>query len=317
MLRLSQDATAGFEPQVWDLLGNEHNFLLRDTTHGNRLPFRVAVGAPTHSLLVEPNGNVGVGAKVTTDATPAAVPTPSSLYVYRADGTAKLMVEEGNATRGARVLGQLQNDGPAQLQFTDASADPMTWLAGNGDGHDFALRPGTLSSTPVLTVSPTGDTRAGGAFEQRLDGQTDVGAVDPQRVLAGIKAVPQFSSWRYAGDPTGTAHLGPSAADFRAATGAGPAGNVLSTGDVAAAALIGVRALADIPPGSDPRVTPLVVDVAALKTRGTTYLHRIKVLESGQKKLTSANKKLTSSNKKMAKTLAALQKQVKALARRH
>jgi hypothetical protein len=309
-VRLQQDTSSGFPPQMWDVAGNESSFFVRDTTHGLRLPFRIGAGAPTHSLLIEPNGNVGVGAKVAGDA---AVPTPTSLYVYRSDGTARLTVEEGNGTRAARTLGELQNNGPAQLQFTDDSSDPMAWVVGNGDGHDFAIRAGT-SSPATLSVAPNGDTRISGVLEQRTDGQTDIAAVDPARILTGIRSLPGFTTWRYASDPDGTRHLGPSPADFRSAVGVGPAGNVLAPSDVAGVALAGVRALADVPPGSDPRVTPLVTAVAAQKARGTGYIKRIKALESTAKKLTAANKKLSASNKKMSKTLGSVQKQVRALA---
>ena len=40
-LRLEQDNSAGFNPQIWDLAGNETNFFLRNVSNSSDLPFRV------------------------------------------------------------------------------------------------------------------------------------------------------------------------------------------------------------------------------------------------------------------------------------
>jgi hypothetical protein len=59
--RLEQDGSAGWAPQTWDVAGNETNFFIRDVTHGSRLPFRIRPGAPTNSIDIADDGNVGVG----------------------------------------------------------------------------------------------------------------------------------------------------------------------------------------------------------------------------------------------------------------
>ncbi len=60
-VRLDQDASAGFSAQVWDVAGNEANFFVRDATNGSRLPFRIRPGAPTSSIDITANGEVGIG----------------------------------------------------------------------------------------------------------------------------------------------------------------------------------------------------------------------------------------------------------------
>lgn len=60
-LRLEQNNTGGFTAQTWDIAGNEANFFIRDVTGGSRLSFRIRPGAPTSSLDISANGNVGVG----------------------------------------------------------------------------------------------------------------------------------------------------------------------------------------------------------------------------------------------------------------
>jgi hypothetical protein len=59
--RLEQTAGSGFTAQTWDIAGNEANFFVRDVTGGSRLPFRIRPGAPTSSVDISANGNVGIG----------------------------------------------------------------------------------------------------------------------------------------------------------------------------------------------------------------------------------------------------------------
>lgn len=60
-LRLDQDGSSGFTPQAWDLASNESNFFIRDATNGSKLPFRIRPGAPTSSIDIAADGNVGIG----------------------------------------------------------------------------------------------------------------------------------------------------------------------------------------------------------------------------------------------------------------
>lgn len=60
-IRLEQNGTGGFTAQTWDVAGNEANFFVRDVTGGSRLPFRIRPGAPTSSIDISANGNVGIG----------------------------------------------------------------------------------------------------------------------------------------------------------------------------------------------------------------------------------------------------------------
>lgn len=60
-VRLEQDGSAGFQPQTWDVAGNETNFFVRDATNGSALPFRIRPGAPSNSIFVDVDGDVGIG----------------------------------------------------------------------------------------------------------------------------------------------------------------------------------------------------------------------------------------------------------------
>lgn len=59
-IRLAQTAVQ-FTAQTWDIGANEANFFVRDTTNGQLLPFRIRPGAPTSSLDIAANGDIGIG----------------------------------------------------------------------------------------------------------------------------------------------------------------------------------------------------------------------------------------------------------------
>ena len=58
-IRLEQDVTGGYSPQTWDIGGNESGFYIRDSTNGARLPFRIIPNAPSNSLYIAADGNIG------------------------------------------------------------------------------------------------------------------------------------------------------------------------------------------------------------------------------------------------------------------
>jgi len=60
-IRLEQNNGGGFTAQTWDIGANEANFFIRDVTGGSRLSLRIRPGAPTSSLDIAANGNIGIG----------------------------------------------------------------------------------------------------------------------------------------------------------------------------------------------------------------------------------------------------------------
>jgi hypothetical protein len=60
-MRLEQNNSGGFTAQTWDVAGNEANFFVRDVTGGSLLPFRIRPGAPTSSIDISADGDVGFG----------------------------------------------------------------------------------------------------------------------------------------------------------------------------------------------------------------------------------------------------------------
>jgi hypothetical protein len=60
-IRIEQDGSSGFTPQIWDIAGNETNFFIRDATNGSTLPFKIKPGAPNNAFVIAANGNIGLG----------------------------------------------------------------------------------------------------------------------------------------------------------------------------------------------------------------------------------------------------------------
>lgn len=58
-LRFDQDVSGGFEAQTWSIGGNEASLYVADETTGST-PFQIRAGAPTNSLFVASDGDVGI-----------------------------------------------------------------------------------------------------------------------------------------------------------------------------------------------------------------------------------------------------------------
>ncbi len=125
-LRLQQDGSSGFAPQTWDVAGNETNFFIRDVTNGSTLPFRIRPGAPTSSIFIDVDGDVGIGT-----SSPDA-----SLNVKRSDGTAQMRIEETSGTTVDRTLQRLVNNGGVSFVLEDTSAN--TWEILGKAGLNFS-----------------------------------------------------------------------------------------------------------------------------------------------------------------------------------
>jgi hypothetical protein len=90
-LRLQQDGSSGFAPQTWDIAGNETNFFIRDVTGGSRLSFRIRPGAPTSSIDIASDGDIGMGTATPTDG--------FSLEIKRTSGNAGILVNNNDLVK--------------------------------------------------------------------------------------------------------------------------------------------------------------------------------------------------------------------------
>jgi hypothetical protein len=132
-LRLEQNNSGGFTAQTWDVAGNEANFFVRDVTGGSRLPFRIRPGAPTSSIDIAADGDVGIGT-----ASPAA----------------KLNVSVGNVEG---IMVSSTNSGFLELGKTGATR--WRWSNEFDATNIIELLVGTSGATPTtptITVTSAG-----------------------------------------------------------------------------------------------------------------------------------------------------------------
>ncbi len=61
ILRLDQNGSEGYTPQVWDIGANEVQFFIRDETNSSNHPFTIKAGASHYSLYIDAAGNTGLG----------------------------------------------------------------------------------------------------------------------------------------------------------------------------------------------------------------------------------------------------------------
>ena len=61
-VRLDQNGSSGFGTQVWDMVGNEANFFIRDVTNGSALGFRIQPGVDANTMNLDNEGQVAIGA---------------------------------------------------------------------------------------------------------------------------------------------------------------------------------------------------------------------------------------------------------------
>ena len=109
-VRLEQDGSDGFTPQTWDMAGNEANFFIRDVTNGSQLPLQIKPGAPTASLFIAANGNIGL-----SDSTPDAFLDVNGNVIINVNGAADAIA---STTEDVHIY----DNGPARLALENTAA---------------------------------------------------------------------------------------------------------------------------------------------------------------------------------------------------
>jgi hypothetical protein len=117
-LRLEQDGSSGFTPQTWDVAGNETNFFVRDASNGSRIPFKIRPTAPTNSIYVDTDGDIGLGT-----ASPDA-----GLHITRSN----ILVEDGDSGAAALAPLHIRGDGSARrMIILDQTTANSQWVIAN------------------------------------------------------------------------------------------------------------------------------------------------------------------------------------------
>jgi len=182
-LRFEQNNSGGFTAQTWDVGGNEANFFVRDVTGGSRLPFRIRPGAPTSSIDISANGNVGVGT-----ASPELL-----LDVRGTGGSGQVIWGSTTAARGTLFAGA------GSVGIGTFTNHPLVFYTNNSSSQMIlttAGRFGIGTKTPDQVLSVNGDaSKVGGGSWQSFSDERLKNIKG--RFNSGLKAVMQLQPIRY------------------------------------------------------------------------------------------------------------------------
>jgi hypothetical protein len=115
-VRLEQDGSSGFNPQSWDVAGNETNFFVRDNTNGSKLPLRIRPSAPSNSIFVNTNGDIGLNTSSPT----------APVHILR------------NASVGNLQMLRLDNNNGSLMRYNN-TANGQFWDVGMVNNGNFRL----------------------------------------------------------------------------------------------------------------------------------------------------------------------------------
>ncbi len=269
-LRLEQDGSSGFTPQTWDLAGNETNFFVRDVTNGSKLPFRIRPTAPTNSIYVDTDGDVGMNT-----SSPGA-----SLHVRRTDGSAQLYVEEASSTvDNAREQMILANNGYARFRL-DNNDEGGTWSFVNRGTNVLISRNGSGAEEMIINET-SGNVTIAGTLTQNSDrnSKENFEPVDPQEVLDKVAQM-DITTWNFKTDAGDIRHMGPMAQDFAQFFGLGEYENKISLIDVDGVTLAAIKGLNERLQQKDAELEEKAQEIEDLKRQNLEIGNRLQAIES-------------------------------------
>ena len=217
-LRLEQNNSGGFTAQTWDIGANEANFFVRDVTGGSKLSLRIRPGAPTSSVDIAADGDVGIGT-----GSPAA-----ALDVTRTLGALGTIL-------------RISNNSGIQLLFDRTDASSTDWQMSNFNSTFQISVPG--AGTPQFSQNSNGNLTIAGTLTQlsTKEAKQEFEAVEPLEVLQKVVSMP-ITSWAYKADPN-VRHIGPMADDFHNAFKVGDTDKGIAVTDRTGVAFAAIQGL--------------------------------------------------------------------------
>jgi len=254
-IRLEQNNTGGFTAQTWDIAGNEANFFVRDVTGGSKLSFRIRPGAPTSSIDISADGDVGMGT-----ASPS-VP----LHVLRTTGALQEMILASNNNE-ARI--SIQNTGTNASKYimgVNNTNPSLYFISRDGGGGTIVEVAQRLDAGGVASLKVNGSVSATNVvFASSRELKNEIDRVDGKDTLARLASLP-IAHWSLKTDETASKHIGPMAEDFYAAFGVGLNNKTISVTDANGIAFSAIQGLAQQLQERDKELTELKARLADLE----------------------------------------------------
>ncbi|MFP5245371.1 MAG: hypothetical protein ACLGH0_01665, partial [Thermoanaerobaculia bacterium] len=121
-VRFEQTNSGGFTAQTWDIGANEANFFVRDLTGGSKLSFRIRPGAPTSSIDISADGDVGFS-EDSPNANARIDVSDSTQVKARIALTGQEYFQASNtSTDGVAILLGTNRTGNRQIWFADTAS---------------------------------------------------------------------------------------------------------------------------------------------------------------------------------------------------
>ena len=253
-IRLEQNNSGGFTAQTWDVAGNEANFFVRDVTGGSKLSLRIRPGAPTSSLDIAADGDVGVGT-----GSPSA-----KLHVSASTGTASdnLLVENNNESR---ISLRNSNLAVKYIMGVNNTSPGLWFISRDGGGGTIVEVNQRLDAGSVASLKVNGSVQATNVvFSSSRELKNEIDLVDGKETLARLTAMP-IAHWSLKSDESATKHVGPMAEDFYAAFGVGKDNKTISVTDANGVAFSAIQGLAQTLKEKDEELTQLKARMAELE----------------------------------------------------
>lgn len=157
-LRLEQNGSVGWTPQTWDVAGNETNFFIRDITNSSRLPFRIRPSAPTDSIYIDTDGDVGLGTNSPSGALHVRRSGVVLNYTESSDGN-PVQIRMRSDSNNRRFLATNNSDqvksqilfGDDEIKFAGATDTSNLYATLNSTGLTVE---GSISTTTSGLVHP-------------------------------------------------------------------------------------------------------------------------------------------------------------------
>jgi hypothetical protein len=174
-IRLEQNNSGGFTAQTWDIGGNEANFFVRDVTGGSRLSFRIRPGAPTSSIDIAGNGNVGIG----TGSPGANLDVSGNTVLLGSDSGANTRTNAAiKLNRLAAPPFTTANLNFGVLNAATTSTDNIVGIGGGASGFSAATQ--ITFNTGATTNTDTGTER----MRILSNGRVGIGTSTPDQLLS-------------------------------------------------------------------------------------------------------------------------------------
>jgi len=147
-IRLEQNNTGGFTAQTWDIGANEANFFVRDVTGGSKLSLRIRPGAPTSSVDISADGDVGIG---TASPNARLAVNDSTQAAARISLIGQEFFQAANTdTDGIALLLGVNRDGNRQFWIGDTAS-----LTQNTTNRVFRINPNVGDISAIATDGAT------------------------------------------------------------------------------------------------------------------------------------------------------------------